>query len=290
MKRFQLSKVSDEERIKKLHFEQPLLEHCTKEYSKPGIYCVGDEPIVIMGKANIDEDRILWALKTIKYANESRTTGTVYRTNNKIKVGESRVFGFQPRVGISQNFCRVASLALESPQQHGIFLELGHLLATEYRKHAEEKFEKQRLEVRAKVREDWIVPGTPFTSGIANKNNNLKYHFDGHNVSGVFSCMLVLRKDIAGGELQIPGFDARFIIPNGHYILFDGHSALNGVTKIHKTINTSYRYSIVYYALQAMCQCLDRKGELARLQDLKCKAQRKRAEQSALRNSKLQKK
>jgi hypothetical protein len=59
--------------------------------------------------------------------------------------------------------------------------------------------------------------------------------------------------------------------------MFDGQSVLHGVTPITKTNPDAVRYSIVYYSLQQIWNCLPLSEEVARIRNLKTKRERARA-------------
>lgn len=251
---------------------------CANLYSEPGVYLWDNRVAIIIGKLEFDEARLLRACKNIRYTPESRTTGMTFKYRKKIKIGESRPFGFKPRVGMTSNFCSISSLALDDPGNHETLLDLGVELAKEYAVHGGAEFISQKQLVDSKVLPCWRLRDTPFTSGIVNKNNKLRYHHDAHNVPGVFSCMAVLRKDCEGGILNLPEFDAAFYLDNMTYILFDGQAILHGVTPLIRKTSRAYRYSVVYYALNGMTQCGTPQEEVQRANQLKMAALRKRSE------------
>jgi len=116
-----------------------------------------------------------------------------------------------------------------------------------------------------------------FTSGIVNENNPLKYHFDTGNFKDVFSCMVVFKNGVENGFLSLPEYDVGFQLPNNSIFLFDGQGILHGVTPITRQTPESYRYSVVYYSLKRMWQCLEIDEELARIRKKKTSRERARA-------------
>jgi hypothetical protein len=107
------------------------------------------------------------------------------------------------------------------------------------------------------------MPETHFTSGIINKNNPLKYHLDTGNFKDVFSIMLGLKKDIKGGYLHIPELKVNLKISNGSLSMFDGQRFVHGVTPMIGTTEQSYRFTIVFYSLVQMWNCLETSLEVA---------------------------
>jgi hypothetical protein len=112
------------------------------------------------------------------------------------------------------------------------------------------------------VLDDWKIGDTPFTSGIINKNNQLPYHFDAGNVKNVWSNMVVFKKDVTGGCLACPELGITFELKDNSVLMFDGQNILHGVTPFNKTSPNGYRYSIVYYSLLPMWNCLPPKEEI----------------------------
>jgi hypothetical protein len=127
-----------------------------------------------------------------------------------------------------------------------------------------------------KVLRDYVIPGTPFTSGIVNKNNPLKYHFDSGNFKEVFSTMLAIRGGTAGGHLALPAYDVGLAIANNSVTIFDGQQILHGVTPIKFLTPDAYRFTIVYYSLRKMWDCLPLREEVERIRNVKFEREKKR--------------
>lgn len=209
------------------------------------------------------------AILRIKYQENERTAGlkTV-----------SRIFGFSPRVTLRKDFCASTSLAQESPDDHDLICELGQRISAHYLNRAPEVFGSHKQMVDEKMRPEWVIPGTPFTSGIINKNNPLKYHFDTGNFKKVFSCMVAFKKDCDGGHLSLPEYDCGLEIADNSILLFDGQEILHGVTPFKLGSEDGYRYTAVYYSLRRMWDCLTVTDEIARIRGVKTKREKKRAE------------
>ncbi|MEM9995406.1 MAG: hypothetical protein AAGE79_14910, partial [Acinetobacter pittii] len=56
----------------------------------------------------------------------------------------------------------------------------------------------------------YLIKGTPFTGGVINKNTALGYHRDSANTKDGISCMVILKKGVAGGELILPELNIGF--------------------------------------------------------------------------------
>jgi hypothetical protein len=191
---------------------------------------------------------------------------------------QSRIFGFMPRVTTRADYCRTASLAQENPVAHTVVCKYGISIANMYSQFAPEIYTKHEQLMQERVLNDYAIRDTPFTSGIINKNNPLKYHFDSGNFKGVYSAMAVFKRDIMGGHLAIPEYNLGVELANNTLFMFDGQSVLHGVTPIRRLTDSSMRYSVVYYAMQQMWQCLPLGEEVARIRDLKHQRELKRWE------------
>jgi hypothetical protein len=130
-------------------------------------------------------------------------------------------------------------------------------------------FEYHDKQVHDKIRDPWIIEKSPFTSGIVNKNNQLKYHFDRGNIAKVFSNMVCFKKDCSGGRLSIPEFNLGLEIADKSILFFDGQSIMHGVTPFKMESINAYRYTLVYYTLQQMWHCDPIDEELARIKTKK---------------------
>jgi hypothetical protein len=141
------------------------------------------------------------ALKKIKYHKGKRSRGLV---------SNSRIFGYRPRMTIRADYCSSTSLAKDFPEEHNKVCDLGIKLSELYFKKIPETWEKHREVIEDKVKKEWVIPDSIFTSGIINKNNPLKYHFDTGNFNDVFSVMIVFKSGIEGGYLSLPEYGLGF--------------------------------------------------------------------------------
>src|SRR3990167_5076395 len=152
-----------------------------------GIDAETKQVIFVQKQLDFDDRDIMWALEHIRYEENTRTGGL--RTN-------SRIFGYSPRNVVRKDFCSTTSLAIDAPKEHAIVCKYGVQISQLYSKFTPEVYEKHKEIVTAKVLDEWAIKDTPFTSGIINKNNPLKYHFDSGNFKNVYSCMAVFKRDI----------------------------------------------------------------------------------------------
>jgi hypothetical protein len=225
------------------------------------------EVVAVYAHMSHDTKPIMAALEKIKYPVTTRTNGL--KTT-------SRIFGYMPRVAIRNDFCSSTSLARDYPKEHAQVCNYGKHLAKLYSDFSEETYRKHLDTTETKVLNEYRIPDTPFTSGIINKNNPLKYHFDSGNFKAVYSCMVVFKHKIKGGYLAMPEYGVMFECADNTAMMFDGQEILHGVTPIKKESEQSRRYSIVYYSLQQIWNCLPLDEEIARLRNKKYEVANKR--------------
>lgn len=233
-----------------------------------GIDADTKQVIFIQKLLDFNDHDIMWALGRIKYEENTRTSGLKTR---------SRIFGYSPRNTVRKDFCSTTSLATAQPQEHAIVCKYGVQIAGLYSQFTPETYAAHQSLLKEKVLDEWAIKDTPFTSGIINKNNPLKYHFDSGNFKNVYSCMAVFKRDVRGGHLALPEYGIGVALPHNSVFMFDGQSVLHGVTPITKLNDQAVRYSIVYYSLQQIWNCLPLTDEIARIRNLKTKRERMRA-------------
>lgn len=210
---------------------------------------------------------LLTALMTIKYEKNKRTQGLI--TN-------SRIFGYRSREKIRNDFCSATNLVVEYPNEHQIICNFAVEITKYYKKYCGLVFADHADVTREKILPEWVIKGTPFTSGIVNKNNALHYHYDAGNFKNVYSNMVAFKSNSKGGYLAIPEYDIGLEIANNSVLLFNGQKIMHGVTPFKLLSKNAYRYSIVYYTLQQMWKCEPITKELARIKDERTKLELKR--------------
>lgn len=205
-------------------------------------------------------DDLLRSVLTMKYGKSNRSQGLV---------STSRIFGYMPRETMRKDYCSSTAMVRDYPIQHQIICNFAKTLSDQYQKYCPEIFDIHDKIVKEKVKEDYIIKGSPFTSGIVNKNSPLNYHFDNGNFPNLYSNMLALKKDCAGGHLTLPEYDIGLKIANNSVTFFDGQKILHGVTPFNITSTEGYRFTLVYYSLKRMWACLEPTEEIERIKQVK---------------------
>lgn len=238
------------------------------------IYLDGVPVIAYFKFKNTDFQPLVSRLVELRYDHTERTGGL--KTT-------SRVFGYQPRITLRRDFCSATSLTGREPEINEIITGHAQQIQQIYQRMFPERFEVHRAkvedgyEMKTPIKPEWRIPGTVFTSGIINKNNPLKYHFDAGNLKGVNSCMMGFKKDIGGGYLAVPEIQTGFEIANESLLIFDGQSLLHGVTQMRTMSEQAHRFTMVFYSLLQMWKCEPLDVELARIRAIKTQRHRKRA-------------
>lgn len=203
-------------------------------------------PVLLYCKLTQPTEALRWAVQTVKYSSSVRTRGLK---------SSSVVFGYTPKIAMRNDYCTATALANNQPKQHYVITEFAKSLTQYYQNSFPEVFHKHTEIVEEKIRGEWIIEGTPFTSGIINKDSALKYHFDAGNFKGVLSNMVAFKQGVSGGRLVLPAYNIKLEIEDNSLTVFDGQSILHGVTPFEKTAENGYRYTIVYYSLEQMWKC-----------------------------------
>jgi hypothetical protein len=224
-------------------------------------------PVLAYYELGDDLNPFLEAVKATKFTTGPRTLGLI---------STSAIFGYMPRRTLRADYCSATAMARNQPAEHAVIVEHAKLAAAKYAAAFPALFAAHSAEVADKVRPEYILPGSPFTSGIINKNNQLKYHLDAGNFPNCASCMFAFKKNVAGGYLCLPEFGVALEIADRSLTIFDGQGLLHGVTPVSYQSDDAYRYSVVYYSLKQMWKCLGTAGEIDRIRKVKTDRERKR--------------
>jgi hypothetical protein len=244
-----------------------LLSDVDKYIDKDTVVYDNGKPIIAYINLKEKTSDLRWAVKNIKYNTGIRTHG--------LKT-QSTIFGYSPRYEQRSDYCTSSALSINEPKQHYVISKFGSNLAKYYEKYFPKKYEQHQKIVKEKVKKDWIIANSPFTSGIVNKNNPLKYHCDSGNFKGVLSNMIVFKKDVSGGHLTIPEYNLALAVDDNSLTIFNGQDLVHGVTPIEYDNKEAYRYSAVYYSLEKMWLCNTIDEELIRIREKKAMREKNR--------------
>lgn len=241
-------------------FEELITQDCTiYDEAEP------ERPLILYFKFTEDTSEVKQAVQTIPYETNKRSGGLV---------STSRIFGFDPRTGIRKPFCSSTRLAMKNPKEHRAIVGFGERIAEIYKQYLPGVYTSHEQIANEKIKQEWKIRGTPFTSGIINKNNQLNYHFDSGNFNNVYSNMIVFKSNSSGGYLSIPEFGIGLQCGDNTLVMFDGQKIMHGVTPIKMFTSKAYRYSIVYYTLKSFWKCEELNDELALVRNRRMRQER----------------
>ncbi len=221
----------------------------------------------------IDTTDLLNACKKIKYVTDTRLP-------KKYKPGmvtRSAIFGYKPRVPLRNDFCSATSLSKNQPEEHAKLVSFAAELMHVYETYFPEVFAMHKEMVEEKVKREWVIADSVFTSGIVNFNNPLPYHHDTGNFKNVLSNMVAFRNGISGGYLVLPEYNIKLKIADNTLSIFDGQKIVHGVSSFKKYKQDAYRYTIVYYSLEQMWKCEKINDEVQRIRNVRVEREKKRA-------------
>jgi hypothetical protein len=104
------------------------------------------------------------------------------------------------------------------------------------------------LEIMNTVPPEWKF-GNLFTSSISNYNISANYHIDRANIVGSLNVIITKRENSSGGCLYIPDYDATIDQIDGSMLVYPAWRNYHGVTPINSFVESGYRNSFVFYAL-----------------------------------------
>lgn len=239
--------------------------------TQPTLVYDDEQEMVTIAYLHLDPSRdaraLVAALRRIEYQTGARTNGMV---------STSRVFGHQPRITIRRDYCTTTALARDDPDAHAVVASYAAKVSRLYQRYNPDLYAAHQREVE-KVLPEWTLEDSVFTSGIINKNNPLLYHHDAGNFKRVWSNMLGFKRYCQGGYLAVPEYDLGLEIRDNSLTMFDGQSLLHGVTPITLTRSDGHRFTIVFYSLKQMWQCLPPGEEVKRIQKLRTEREARRA-------------
>jgi hypothetical protein len=160
--------------------------------------------------------------------------------------------------------CRDGRLYVKHPEYKRMIDEITVTAWNYFQKQFPTQAAEHERIVREAIHPDWLIAGTPFTSGIVNDRSALPFHKDAGNLKGTWSMMLALRANTDGGGLQIPELGLNLGIPNHSMTIFEGQSFWHAVTPLVYRKTDAYRYTLVWYVKERIKHCVCRENETER--------------------------
>jgi hypothetical protein len=137
-----------------------------------------------------------------------------------------------------------------------------------FAKYVPERYANQMEQVK-RTHEDWVVPGTAYTTITVNKNFRTAAHKDAGDLESGFSNMIVITQgSFAGANLVLPNWRIAVKLSNLDFIMFDAHE-FHGNTALVKLSKDAVRCSLVCYYRENMYKCGSQKYELEQAKNRK---------------------
>lgn len=205
---------------------------------------------------DMDAREIIQALNRIKFFERIRLSGLVT---------QSETIGYKVRNKLRHNACELSALANKYPYEHDLIMGLSKVLSDIFKEYLRPYYRINEFILNKKdILQEYKILETVFTSGIINKNSAMGYHVDRGNIPGMLSCMLVFKNAVSGGFLSLPEIGKGLECCDCSAVIFNGQRLIHGVTPIQYANKKfpGYRYSIVFYSMHGMWDCLPPSDEL----------------------------
>lgn len=191
----------------------------------------------------------------------------------------SGYFGSQPRQhGTTHDYCRAGEIDGDTPREAGLLYRAGQACEHVYRQMNPAGFAHHAVQAE-RIAPAWRAQGLRcFTGGVVNRDNPITWHLDKGNFAHTWSAMPVVRHGMKGGELAVPELGVVLPCADGTAVFFDGQSLVHGVTPLRRTRRGGHRFSVVFYATQALWQCLPPAAEVGRMQASRTERELRRAQ------------
>jgi 2-oxoglutarate-Fe(II)-dependent dioxygenase family protein len=197
--------------------------------------------------------------------------GTQKRSYSK-PVLSNIVGAFDP--GGIYHYCRWSTYTAEHMDEWSALFPALQEVASHLREHVPDRYEAQMREA-ARTQQEWIAPGTPFSTLTVNHTYSTGTHVDKGDLDAGFSTIFVARRgSLTGGQLCFPEYRVAVDLKDGDLILMDAHQ-WHSNARIYcrcgehqtygpcKTCGAS-RISVVAYYRTKLAQCGSYEDELAK--------------------------
>lgn len=129
-------------------------------------------------------------------------------------------------------YCRLTSFTGTETEKMAELHPLLQFVGERMREEVADRWQAQ-MEYVERTQEDWVIPGTPFTTVTINNTWPTAVHTDKGDLDAGFSNLTVLRRgDYTGGVFCFPEFRIGFDLNDGDLILMDAHQ-WHGNTQIY---------------------------------------------------------
>jgi hypothetical protein len=259
------SKISDKELQQKVgkiltHEDYNLLIH--KDTTVRGI----DGKVMAIFQKNVIPENIveetyetLHGLKKYQTNNRGMASGTprISKGDGKrsatAKSIASAIIGSFDAVGAKQ-YCRLTAYSGKETEKYKKLFPLFKFIGDEMKDKAPDRYNAQ-MEYVNRTHEDWVIPGTPFTTVTVNNSYPTGVHTDkGDLDEGISTLACIKRGDMEGGYLVLPEFRIAFKMEHRDLLIFDAHQ-WHGNTELISNSDDAERISVVCYYRTRMEDC-----------------------------------
>ena len=169
---------------------------------------------------------------------------------------EELYFGYRPMRAVYNFPTGPTRYTLQYPMFYDdVILALARRLDEVFKTHFGTVYRDQRKILTDAINADWRMGGdTLWTQMVINKLNQFPFHMDRNNYKGSINSMICYNYGHVGGHTVVPAFNAKFIMRGAKYLIFPAQDWVHGVTPFKPVRPRAYRYSLVFYAHEAMAK------------------------------------
>lgn len=171
---------------------------------------------------------VLHSLKSYETTNRGNASGTVRQ-----KAFEDSTWTYSKPVASAiigafdaappKNYCRLTAFTGKENEKFASLFPLFERIGGLFAEHVPERYQEQMRWVR-ETPEDWVVPGTPFTTITVNNTYPTGVHTDKGDLDEGFSTLATLRRgEYRGGRLVFPQWRVAVDMQDGDLLLMDAH-------------------------------------------------------------------
>lgn len=229
-----------------------------------------------------EQYEILHSLRSVRTDNRGLAGAT-----RRVKVGEQkRTYAknlASSMIGSADptnafNFCRLTQWTGRHLPEWQALHPLLRQVSEQMSIHVPDRWQAQMEEI-GRTHDDWVVPGTPFTTITVNNTYPTGVHTDKGDLDKGFSTIFTLRRgEYTGGVFVFPEYRVAVDLQDGDLILMDAHQwhgntaivCACGVTRTSACPDCgAERISVVSYMRTAMVNCGSEREEIKRAQEFR---------------------
>lgn len=190
-------------------------------------------------------------------ASYKTTTGSIRKVSNEVQSGIVGYYDSYPRIP----YCRQTAYTRHHLDKYEMAVPFIQEVSDNFQKLIPERYRNQKTVVDL-TQDDFVIPGTVFTTCTVNKNFRTAVHKDAGDLREGFGNLTVLEKgDYQGGHTVFPQFRVAVDVREGDFLGMDVHE-WHGNTKLESNDEEFERISVVCYYRQKMYECSSMEKEM----------------------------